>query len=365
MSEEQNKATKERKATLKSLKIQTLQAQGADTSRGVQSTPPRGRAHVRTTSMPYLPSRLAPAAPIQGWVPQVRSPPLAAFLACAPGPDLSVCALSLLQYDSFASSSAPASAGLSSRPFPSVLAGTPVHAAYIANTGRASPAEQQTYSHAVEQAHAHGPLAATPPRSRSPSPAHQFPPSLNATYSRSGGVPAGYTSYFPQTPYSPTEEASVSGSSFTSSTHSPTTPFTPFEPAFHYQQQARDPKFALASHEMASSFSASSSSSLGIHIAPGHQQHQQAHYHSPSLGSAAHAYAPPSPTRKPRHPALHRATQSLGGNPGLGFDLPLGFAPDMPVDPAFERAVSGLSACQIAYDAGHAEEEVTYSWGTA
>jgi len=86
VSEEQNRATKERKAALKNLKIQSLRAQGVDPSHVVGqqlSASPRARAHLRTTSMPYMPSRLAPAAPIQGWapeIPQVRIKRLASSL---------------------------------------------------------------------------------------------------------------------------------------------------------------------------------------------------------------------------------------------------------------------------------------------
>jgi len=191
--------------------------------------------------------------------------------------------------------------------------------------------------------------ASTPPRSRSPSPANHFDAPLAAAYSRAAPPSAGYTSYFPQTPYSPTDSLSA-GSAFTET--SPPTPFSPFEASF----RAAHDKLAHADvHNQAPAQSA-----FGIQIAtPSHPA-----YGSPQDDRSF--YVPPSPTRKPRHHLTHRATQSLG-NPGLGFALPEGFAPGMPVDPAYENAVGHLSNCQIgaghSYDAGHQEEEVTYSWG--
>lgn len=189
--------------------------------------------------------------------------------------------------------------------------------------------------------------ATTPPRSRSPSPANHFDAPLAAAYSRVAPPSAGYTSYFPQTPYSPTDSLSAS-SAFTET--SPPTPFTPFEPSF----RAAHDKMAHAAGFPAQY------SHFGIQIAtPSHPA-----YDSPQDDRSF--YIPSSPTRKPRHHLTHRATQSPG-NPGLGFALPDGFAPGMPVDPAYESTVGHLSNCQIgaghSYDAGHQEEEVTYSWG--
>lgn len=75
--------TKQRKAHLKALKIQSLQ--GLDVSRG-QTLPIRGRAHARTTSMPYIPSRLAPPAPISGWTPEIPQVRALFFTFLAPIP---------------------------------------------------------------------------------------------------------------------------------------------------------------------------------------------------------------------------------------------------------------------------------------
>lgn len=172
------------------------------------------------------------------------------------------------------------------------------------------------------------------------------------------GPPPGYTSYFPQTPYSPTDSLK---STFTST--SPDTPFTPFEPAFQRSSTTNDKEYSYGTYE------APLSHSLGISIA--HPVNGSGSYHSPSLDQDAHAvsdeaahfYLPPSPTRKPRHPAYHRATQSLGGNPGLGFELPKGFAPGLPVDPAYESTVQDMSACHLEVAYEEPQEEVTYSWG--
>lgn len=194
--------------------------------------------------------------------------------------------------------------------------------------------------------------ATTPPRSRSPSPANHFDAPLAAAYSRVAPPSAGYTSFFPQTPYSPTDSLSAS-SAFTET--SPPTPFSPFEVSF----RAAHEKMAFADVYN----QPTGQPAFGIQIAtPSNPAYgsPQVETNDPSF------FVPASPTRKPRHHLTHRATSSLG-NPGLGFALPEGFAPGMPVDPAYENAVGHLSNCHIgpghSYDAGHQEEEVTYSWG--
>ncbi|KAL7416827.1 hypothetical protein BDY24DRAFT_438648 [Mrakia frigida] len=276
VSDDVNRATKERKAYLKSLRIQSL-------GRIASAPSPRRRRGVSVTSSsssaPSSPApQLSPSAFIDGWTP---TPP------------------------------SPTTTTPFSRPFPSVLMGTPLHAAFEANLSRSpsSPAEDQTYSQIRRPSGSQ-----TPPRSRSPSPQ---PYHSISNYSTPALSLPGYSSHF--------VDPSSSPSSSVASSQAPSTPVfaSSFQPNYYYYDKCLNPSSPPTSPEGGAPFV----------VAPSSYSSSYPAATTVDLAQEPIFYLPPSPEVK-RHSRFASMQQQFfegeGRNPGLGLDLPEGFAPGLP-----------------------------------
>lgn len=268
------------------------------------------------------------------------------------------------------------------RPFPSVLQSTPLHAAYQANLARSesdcptSPAEDHTYFHLHKRERSSA--SQTPPRSRSPSPEQYAFAHTTPSHSNQLPPPAGYTSYFP--PSLPDGDEAMMMPQWSPALSSSSTGYTHSAPYTPIQHQSPFPSPAGFSK----SFHGSRYPPTSPPLSPEQVQFAGSTFtttypSSSSAGSSPAFYMPPSPSSAASTSSSFASMQMTplaglgmsGGNPGLGLDLPEGFAPGMPLDEGYyERELAQEEAWARGAEAmeGQTEEPeviVFQGWGTA
>lgn len=215
----------------------------------------------------------------------------------------------------------------------------------------------------------------TPPRSRSPSP-QSFHSVSNCSTPAAGGPP-GFTSFFPHHANTePSAQWSPSGS--VSSFASTSAPYTPtFAPTSHLPY-APPAQYTYNANKSFSPASPPDSPEEGTFTttAPASFCHHPSFTNTVNLddnqasGSSSFFYLPPSPVMKPRSTFASMQQpiyEGSGRNPGLGLDLPVGFAPGLPMGGAGNYEAEMKTERQWAGEGMIVEEQpeviVFQGWG--